>query len=349
MGRVSIRSMPDDIITTLDSIAEQHHRSREGEIKAAIEAWIDQHTKIDPASTAIEKQRSSVAERFAIVLTQLHQVTPYDRWTESVIAEASGELNSASIVAGVHGESDLSFEQMERISQVLGINPDWLKHGRGSIYLTEMKRLQGDLNAIVNELTAPDNDKLPALHLIREQSETGRLILVQEFVDSPAARLYTTPHHISHEIGAGGEGDLVEVFDLMRRLYNRKTNALVLGYLTPESEIQRFFQGELHPLKLVERSRRSIWWEDVWDQTSLERGGECWPGQHSLTTRILEVERSRAVSRPFVWPGEVSEEDGRIWWDALSRQERRDWLDHAGQWSRPIDAWNSYQRSQVTR
>ncbi|CAO1670430.1 hypothetical protein [Salinicola sp. NYA28a] len=346
MARLSIRSAPDDLPTRLDSLAESHHRSREGEMLHALVEYVDRNESVSHQESAALHYQKTLSQRLTGALDQVKSLRGFSEWSAGMIAERNGENDPQAYIAGFAGEGSLSFHQLDAIAETIGVAPAWLKHGTGTPWPTTEVRLQGDLDAKLDQMLQGRHDRpLRALHLLRGDDATGALYLIKEFHDSPAVECFSTPHHVSEDIGAGGEGDLTEVFEWLRKLYSRTSAPAIISYLMPSGLREAWRNGTMHPLKAAERASRSTWWQDVWDPTSLDRG-ECWEGQHDLTRRIFRATASKNVGRRVPWlvraEPTAHEQEMCDWWGGLTREDQKHLLDGDNNTGRVEDAWRHH-------
>lgn len=275
-GVIAVRGLDTDIITGLEQAASRHDRTREGEARAAIRAWVQ------PELSAVEHTLREQGERLTYALRQVQQIPEAARMTPSRVAELIGEEKPSEVVSAFHGENELSFRQLEEIADLFGTSPQWMKHGTGSPFPTQGMMEIG----CVDDLFQSERN-VSRLHLIRTSDETGNLYVVREFNDSLNAELYSTRYHISEEVGSGGFGDLCRLFPIFKTLFRERSASFCSYLVNPMYVHDDEYRGMIHPLVLKDMARRVPWVDDIWDNKSQTRNNEHWPGMIRLREQVL--------------------------------------------------------------
>lgn len=140
-----------------------------------------------------------------------------------------------------------------------------------------------------------ENDAKPRtlerLVFVRAASEEGQLAIVKQW-DSYRSTSYTTPLHVSHRIGAGGERQLVAFAGTLELLYQRYAKGqtpTVKSLIVSSSDFSGLVDGKANPLAFNSRSElERPWWEDFWD-SKMSSQHDYWPGWKSLTEQIQRI------------------------------------------------------------
>jgi antitoxin FitA len=292
-SKIAIRNIPSAIFKALETLADSHNRSTEGEARQALMAWVEPLLVNESRNT----RRQSVAKRLNHMLEQINAGCQGARLTTSQLAEAIKEERAEEVEDWFLGNKEPSFFQLSAIAKQLGVEPDWLKHGDKALFPMHYKRLaENPHDAVAWLLTwlpiacAPQ-DQVKNLHLIRADDPTGQLYIVKESNEGHF-QTFHTPIHISEEIGAGGEASLAALFVTLELLYKGYTKSgsdmMVLGYLLHADDIEQLRKGNTHPGSLLTDKARSMWWEDIWDSKMAPKH-DYWPGWESLHGRIQRV------------------------------------------------------------
>jgi len=297
-NRIVIQDLPKQVLRELEALAGLHDRSIEAEARQALRAWVEQ----PPAASNRNTRRSAIAARLNRVLVQENAVRQGGKLTPSHIAEAIGETRGEDVEDWFLGEKEPGFLHLCAIARLLGVDAGWLKHGDGTPYPGEWKRLPQNPYAAVNWLLNWDDGEsvtsaqVAALHLVRAIKATGGLYIVKAS-DRGHFKAYSTPVHVSEEIGAGGEASLAALFVTLELLYRRYVACdgrfAVHAYLMHAEDIALLTQGETHPASLLKESDRSMWWEDIWDAKQVPKHS-YWDGWQSLHHRIEGVIAARS-------------------------------------------------------
>lgn len=288
---LKIEKLGHDTLKVLDRVAAQNGVTREHQAISVLNAWAS-----PAAVSANDKERIEVAQRLNFSLSQLQGVKGGRNLTASLLAEFAGLSGPESTIAALHGEAEIDFGLLDKLACVLGVDPEWLKHGRGVPYPAPEIRLSYAAEESIDQLLSPKNgEKVARIYFLRSNDKFGSLKIVRRFGSSFSCELLSTPYHISQEIGGGGEGDLSFLFRTFQCLYREYTGSasnpaykgvVIKSYLLSN----KYFQGgeaqHVHPLLLPEHGTECPWWEDIWDANS---GAEHWEGYKEFKSRILNA------------------------------------------------------------
>jgi plasmid stability protein len=296
-GKLTIRNLPARILDALSKLAEQRDRSTEAEARQALRAWVQPQIEgAERASRAV-----AVGQRLQYLQSELARLRTSPKATPSRIAEALGWSHAEKVERWFAGEAEPSFAELTQIADLLGCQTDWLLHGEGEPYSAIYTRIPEDAFAGPEWLLTPSaSGKKPRIYLIRCRSKAGEFAFVKSFSDWNA-QVFTTPYHVSDEIGAGGESSLAWLSLVLEGLYKRWTGIegseiQIGGYLVSKESFSSLLAGKRHPVSILQEEEKSHWWEDFWDENQF-RNSEYWPGWKAITERIYRVVEARQSMR----------------------------------------------------
>lgn len=305
-GKLSVRNIPQQIFTALEVLADEHDRSTEAEARQAIRAWTA------PSILALERnaRRAEVAERLGRLLDQVNAAASGQRLRPSHIAQSIGQEKAADVEDWFLGKQEPTFVQLEAIAAHLGCVIEWLQHGDGCMFPMTQHRLSDNAFEAANWLTTwEEGEPVKTVHLIREQSKNGELLIVQES-DKGQCRTYTTQYHVSDVIGAGGESALAHLLVTLELLYRHHFKLTQIdSYLLKSDDADMLRRGNTHPLALLKDKPRSTWWEDIWD-AKMSTKHEYWPGWKTLCEsigRAVESRKTLVATREKIRRGEYTD------------------------------------------
>ncbi|ECW1494770.1 hypothetical protein OC150_004257 [Salmonella enterica] len=293
MKKFQVRNFPDDAYFALEQLANENQRSVEGEARYALLKWIAPPEQVYSGE---ELYRQAVSGRLNTVLRKTNQFRNYKPLVPSNVAVELGIEDLGLVANWFSGDVLPSFTELQRLSKLFGCRADWLIHGEGDVYEWDSGvRMHGAGRAAVKHLLRPDSDgnKVTDIRLLREDSDTGALLIIREFENTRYVDAFWTNLHVSEAIGAGGESDLADFFVTLRALYKSfvKLDINVKGYLMPRSAYKQIREEEqAYPLMLLKdyRVNESMWWEDIWDKS--QRGKfNYWKGDEALIRRIEDA------------------------------------------------------------
>lgn len=296
LGKIAIRNIPQQIWAALESLATEHDRSTEAEARHALRAWVE--------PSLIQHERSArlseVSVRLRSLLEQVNEASSHTAIRPSHLAQAIGENYAEKVEDWFIGREEPSFSQLKATAEYLGANVAWLQHGDNHMFPVAIHRLSDDAAEAViwllNWDEAEPDTKVKSLHLVREASKTGSLLLIKE-LQNGHCKTFTTQYHVSDQIGAGGESALAHLWVTLELLYKRYTRGggitHVDSYLLKPAEFKELYTGNTHPLTILCKEPKALWWEDIWDQNMYQKN-EYWPGWRLLCESINRVVASRS-------------------------------------------------------
>lgn len=294
-GKISIRNIPDDIWKGLERLASQHDRSVEAEARYALRAWVEPLTLRDERNARLVE----VSTRLRYALAQVNEIQ-MKPLKSSHIAQAIGEQSAKDTADWFIGEKEPTFAQLEAIAAYIGVEKTWLQHGDGHTFQVEYARIPENSTEGVKWLLDLENAEKPIfLRIIRENSNTGSLAIVKQY-DEWRCKTYTTPYHISEEIGAGGESSLTYlavIFELLYKYYvGYKGNLIIKSYLLSKEKMKDLREGNIHPLAILKEQQDLPWWEDFWDENQFQKhdADDYWQGWKKFCQRINHAIEQRS-------------------------------------------------------
>lgn len=287
-GKIAIRNIPAAVWEGLEVLAGQHDRSIEAEARYALRSWVEPLMQRNERSA----RRTEVSARLRDLLDQVSKAIRGRPLKPSHIAQAIGEDYAEGVENWFTGEIEPSFKQLDAIAAYLGGASEWLKHGDRQMFSVESERIPEDpAEGTTWLLDLGEAEKVTYLHLVREADETGSLLIVKQYGDW-RCKTYTTPYHVSEEIGAGGESSLAclsVVLELLYKHYVKAGGLTIKSYLLPKEKFRILCEGQTHPLMILrEGAGEAPWWEDFWDVEQF-RKQDYWPGWKSVCERIYRV------------------------------------------------------------
>lgn len=308
LGKITIRNIPALIWQGLETLAARNIRSVEGEARMALQAWVEPQIQSDERSA----RRIDVSTRLRALLDAARGGMPGKVLKISHIAQGISSPHSEPVEKWFTGEIEPSFDELERVASYLGGQPGWLQHGDNTMFKVTYLRLPENASEAVQSLLEIGPVKsgpmgaLTHLHLIRENHETGRFVLVKQYGEYQC-KTFSTPLHLSEETGSGGRTALMHfsvTLELLDALYKKKPQLAgvegIKGYVLPEHEFESLVNGQVHPLSLLQFSRNdSPWWEDLWDSMMFPKR-EYWPGWVALCAGLYGQVRDNKSLRAEV-------------------------------------------------
>jgi plasmid stability protein len=285
---MAIRNIPKNVLDNLEASALRHDRSVEAEARQALAAWVE------PIAVEAEqsKRAAEVGTRLMRLLEQLNDVQTGEVLRPSEIAERLGEPRAGEVENWFLGRAEPTFEQLDALAKLFAVSPEWIKHGKRTMFPVEYHRLPENAHEALKWLsTWEEGESVEAIHLLREASTTGSLMVVKE----SARRQFKTFHtgiHVSEEIGNGGESMLAHLWVTLALLYKRYTRGrhrfMVFSYIAQPGAFQQLKSGQVNALTVLHDCTKTPWWEDAWD-TQMYLKASYWKGWKELCERVNRV------------------------------------------------------------
>jgi antitoxin FitA len=301
-GKMTIRNVPDDVLTSLGQLATQNDRSVEAEARFALRSHVQPLMQGEIRSTRL----TQVGTRLTDALDHVNRVRAARSKRPSHVAQAIGEARAFDVEEWFIGRAEPTFAQLEKVANYLGCSREWLQHGDGRMFEVAGPSLPDNPGQAVRwllDLDQADARQMSFLHLIREDSESGSLVIVKQYEDWHC-RTSRTSIHVSEAIGAGGEGALARLSVTLQLLYGYYTSRhckgglVIKSYVLPRELCETLRNGTAHPLVALEDGYERPWWEDMWDEEQYAHHSGYWPGWKKLCERIARAVAFRdALSR----------------------------------------------------
>ena len=291
-GKITVRSLPSEVLTALSLLSEQNDRSLEAEARQALKTWVKPTLAHHEHSLRV----AELSQRLAFLKKELEKLWPTKRVSPSRIAEALSWSYAEPVELWFSGKIEPSLAELTQLSELFGCSKDWLIHGEGQPYAAMYTRIPEDGKAGSEFLLSPsDSKETPSIHLVRSKSEAGEFLFVKEY-SVWSSKAFCTPYHISEVIGNGGESSLASLSLVLKYLYKEWTtgkasDVSVAGYLVSEDSYSKLISGESHPLNIIKNAEKSCWWEDFWDESQFSKQN-YWDGWSNITRRIYNVVES---------------------------------------------------------
>lgn len=311
-GKILVRNIPKPIFDALGLLAGKRDRSTEAEARQAIQAWVAPALVEDDGRT----RKRVVAQRLSELLNQVNADRRGRKIQASHLAQGIGEDRAQHVEDWFLGLQEPTFSQLAALADLFGVNAPWLQHGDGVIYPASEFRIPERADEAVDWLTrwegagCSSGDTLSKLHIIREKTDGGDLIIVK-LSKQGRYQLHWTNIKVSDDVGADGRGALQSFFVALELLYKRYTRGgsgiNIASYQISYEDAHTLLKGNTNPSVLIERAEDSVWWEDIWDSQQYSKR-EYWPGWSALcvaTDQAIEKISYLADRRQKIRSGEI--------------------------------------------
>lgn len=185
--------------------------------------------------------------------------------TISEIAEFCEYEKTSDLEKYFLGLEEPRTEEKEKICIYLGVNPQWLKHGKGEPFKSQEPNELYDINYL--DLIKKKSPK--KIIFIRSKAEDGATCIVLQLDDFKYIYLPKT-WHISGEVGSTGRDQVYSFYKLIKAIQNYKeTNyefqcVSIVGNHAKKQDFDDLTNGRVYPGSMIERYNDN-WWDDLTD------------------------------------------------------------------------------------
>ena len=227
-GKILVRNLDGAVLQALETMSTASDRSLEAEARHALRCWVRPLLVTEERS----ERRAQVAQRLDNVLTQINEATRLG-WRPSHVAQEIGAPLVEPVEDWFMGRTEPTLHDLAKVADLFGVNRRWLQHGDGQPFPVTSMRLSEDPGEAVRWLLnrqadskavtgpneqSPSNKELDRLILVRSASAEGQFAIVKQ-LDNYRCETFITPTHISDQIGAGGEAQLMALFLKVKLIY----------------------------------------------------------------------------------------------------------------------------------
>lgn len=214
------------------------------------------------ATLSVPETRSyieEVAERLNVSIEHLN--TREGIITFSLICDFLNWKSVSEIEDYFLGKKEPSLIFLEGYSNFFGIELDWLRHGKGNIF---MKLNQPNLSILgclkyIVELN-PEQ-----IYFVRSKCNDGYSGIILK-MSNYKYLILPKNYKISSNVGEGGSREIEEFFDLIKSLSLRFGGYKLNGLIISEDMFSDLFSGKLYFGKLIKtKSQINYWWDDFLD------------------------------------------------------------------------------------
>lgn len=206
----------------------------------------------------IQSYTDEVAERLNISVEQLN--TNEKSLSASLICDFLNYKSVSEVEDFFLGKKEPSLEFLKDYSNFFGLELDWLRHGKGSVFLqlNQYETYPLGYRTCVNNLNPKE------IYFVRSEGDSGYSGIILKLSNYKYLTLPST-YMICGNVGATGNLQIESFFDLIESLslnHSGKINGLFIG----EKVFSDLFCGKIYPGKVIKSARKtSYWWDDFLD------------------------------------------------------------------------------------
>ena len=213
-------------------------------------------------------------------------------WAISDFAEHLGYSGSEFLDALLDGDRYHNWDELEDFSKRAGVNPEWMKHGRGEPF----EVVKGFQLAELDRLGEAERAGDWRLSVVRSDCERGRVAIVVE--RNPLVwKTYALGIHVSEVNGAGGQIALVEFFRMLTSLLD-VWKPQSFGYTIGDAEFGSLVSGEAFPGKVMQGKAFDYWIDDFIDLGPHDEGRRRQIDEHGPRFRAAQMLVRSGLERP---------------------------------------------------
>lgn len=291
LEKLLVRNIPSGVLDWLKHLSDKSQRSLEAEARNALQEYVESRA----IRESVSSRAADVGKRLTELLSKYNESYNVPRYTVSELAVLAGSDLVEPYENYFMGADEAPVSKLKVIADLLLCSPDWLVHGKGSMFIVGGDRVPHDPFEALEWFT--ENGAVKRIDLVRCDDEAGALSVIKTYGDEHNSKVIHTPYHVSLEIGAGGESDLCHLFlafELLYKYYCKSSSKLfVASYIIPRKQYDLLLSGNEHPLSVIKKANRSMFWEDIWDKEMSLKNAEYWVGWNQLVRQIYSSMESR--------------------------------------------------------
>lgn len=241
--------------------------------------------------TGVKKQDltevAKVAARFKEVLELMNEGRAYSKFTIQQLAQLM-KLHRISELENIFtGKVEPTFDFIADFSEMLGVNKDWLIEGKNNPFSNELTSHNDPMDYLSTIL----NFEPEGIYFIRENTDTSAAFILLK-VSKWKYIVIDRTWHISDEVGAGGQSQLVSFFLFIKELRDvRKLHTKCWGLTLNRNEFSALLSGKAFPGKHIDVSfSEDPWWDDLTDinhKYPISENYEQWHGKSFIKAQEL--------------------------------------------------------------
>jgi hypothetical protein len=277
--------LEQSVLDSLNDIVIRNKTTIQAEVDAALSAHI--------AVNRISQSAEPLAERLNQLLALHDSAWRAASTNPAEIAQAIGETYATDVELCFAGKASLPFDKLDKIADYLGGSREWLKFAKGTPFKVETISVsRNPVTAFLELFDIGQKNEVVHLHFVRSLNDAGTLAIVKQYTNA-RCKILSTNYHVSSQIGATGETDLMTLSLVWHLMYrNIERHGISVGsvdsYLLPDDIFNVLMSGKSHPIQLLHQNCNefsSTWWEDFWDIEQFI-SSNYWPGWDKITMRI---------------------------------------------------------------
>ena len=208
--------------------------------------------------------KSQISQRLTYLLYLFNQ-NKYNKITISELAEFCGYSKTSDLEQYFFGLEEPSNEEKEKIGSCLGVNPEWLKHGKSEPFRSheEHKLLAYGYKDIIK------NQSPQEIIFIRSRSKAGQTVIVLRLNELKYI-YFPKEWNISGEVGVTGQTQIYSFYKLVQYLQNLQSkdydfrDVLIMGNHLDKEDFNDLVCGRIYPGSVI-KPYNDTWWDDLTD------------------------------------------------------------------------------------
>lgn len=296
--QVNLR-LPIELKEKLHEVAKNNNRSLNAELNERLINSFSQSNSSNQALLIRELDEflngyrqiprlNDIAKRLKFVLNEANEIRFAKFLNPSIIAHEFGFDHAAEVEGWFEGRLEPSFEQLKRLSKLLGCSEEWLQFGVGKPFQSKSVSSSLDVNNFIKFLLDTEQtsyDEVINLHFVRSENLLGEVLVIKQFSER-ACQVYEMGFYLRSPILSGrGHNVFIANFVIaLQAIANSAWNVKTQSYLIEESSFEKLKSGDEHPLRILFKFNTLNWINYIYSESS-----DCinfWKGWEELRKEI---------------------------------------------------------------
>lgn len=228
---------------------------------SSVRVEVIQNSSLPSKNIQPESEVANIVKRFNQILDRMNAKRNYEKYTIAGLAQLMklhtiGELESVFL-----GSREPSFEFINHFCETFGVNRSWLIEGKEAPF-RDQDETHYDPLEYLSEITklAPNR-----IYFIRSASKVGEVFLLLKFSDHKY-KIINRVWHISDHVGAGGQSQILGMYQLILALQKSQLSSLCGGRILQGDIFNDLLSGEIFPGSIIDfPAQENPWWDDFVD------------------------------------------------------------------------------------
>lgn len=215
----------------------------------------------DKKKERTETEVDKISKRFRKTLKLMNEGRSHYPFTISKLAQLM-KLHKVSELENVFiGKREPTFQFINDFCETFGVNKKWLIEGKEHPFSND-DQTKYDPLFYFEEI---EKINPQGIYFIRANTETAQTFILLK-ISKWKFKIFHRTWHISDHVGAGGQGQLLSFYKLIKKLDKKGYYSKCGGFTLDNNDFDALYFGDEFPGKYIDLGRsEDPWWDDLTD------------------------------------------------------------------------------------